>query len=217
MDDDFVAVADDIFIGVAAGGPQVAVERIVNVALSGVRKRFVRRPPGRSVGDRSVRQRLEFVHEPERQFPGVGVRRAVAIAAFDLNAGQIGGGQKPIAVNVQGCVTVLAGHPLLVMDVLFHRDVMLGVQRRLLTAVGGIRTVVGRFHQSLKRDTDPLPAVVTRRAGFDRDAGVALVVDGDLRFPGALDRMDQHVPRLIPGHTRVVPLVIAFVAVRDVT
>ena len=68
---------------------------------------------------------------PSGKLPREFIRRAVAVGAFDLDGREIGRRQKTIAVNVNRSMAVLAGHPLLIMDVLLHRNVVLGVQRWL--------------------------------------------------------------------------------------
>ncbi|EMI20643.1 hypothetical protein RMSM_02429 [Rhodopirellula maiorica SM1] len=212
IDNDLVAIADDIFVRIAPRGQQEPVAFVDLGALQGMRQRRVGQPAwfARCGGF------VKLVHEPERQIPGELIRRAVTIGAFDLNRGKVGAGQKTVAVNIERGMAVLASHSFLVVNVLLHRQVVFGMQLGLVTAVFGVGRMERGFHQSLKRDADPFTTIVTGGASFHGNAAVRRAVHGDLGIAGALDRMHQCVPRFIVRYRLIVTFVKALVPVGDV-
>ena len=103
MQHDLFAILDDVTKRVAAGGQQVTVPGRIRRSECECRGRRLGQPPG--FGAQVL---LKLFAITERQLPWILVRRAVAVAAFDLHLRQ--GRAKNIAVtmHIDGCVAILA-------------------------------------------------------------------------------------------------------------
>ena len=174
MHHDLIALSDRFGKRVPPCGEQVAVPFVFgHETLFQV---FGQRMPYASCFSRFGRG-LELIAVSQGKLPGVLVGRTVTVLALYLHGTEVRSHIEAVPVMVYGGMTVLAEHPLGVVDILLQMQVALGMQLGLSVPLGIEVGLVFRLHQPLVTHPDAFSAIMAGRTGLHRDPGVAFIMD----------------------------------------
>ena len=96
-------------------------------------------------------------------------------------------------MNVNGRMAVLALHALLIMDVLFHSDIVFCMEAGLVLRIFIKWRGIWCFHKALEGNTNALTTVVACGAGFNSETMVRNIPNRNVCVTSSLNLMRERM------------------------